>query len=53
LFWVPPRNRAGLYWPGNTTVIASAPTKLNFNSFQYGKNWAECWTGQVDSNSCV
>ncbi|KDQ56497.1 hypothetical protein JAAARDRAFT_132710, partial [Jaapia argillacea MUCL 33604] len=42
LFWVPPWNRVGLYWPGNLLVIGQQPTKLDFTHFVYGINWMNC-----------
>ncbi|KAF5383057.1 hypothetical protein D9615_004946 [Tricholomella constricta] len=42
MFWVPPWNRAGLWYPRNTTVIAELPTKLNFGQFVYGSSWQTC-----------
>ncbi|KDQ56504.1 hypothetical protein JAAARDRAFT_132549, partial [Jaapia argillacea MUCL 33604] len=42
LFWVPPWNRVGLYWPGNLLVIGQQPTKLDFTHFVYGIDWMKC-----------
>ncbi|KAG5636248.1 hypothetical protein H0H81_008651 [Sphagnurus paluster] len=45
IFWVPPWNRAGLWYPRNTTVIAELPTKLNFGQFASGSLWSTCHDG--------
>ncbi|KAF9459713.1 WD40-repeat-containing domain protein [Collybia nuda] len=42
LFWVPPWNRAGLWWPRNTSVVAEISTKLDFNKFTFGSSWQHC-----------
>ncbi len=42
LFWVPPWNRSGLWWPRNTAVIAGVPTKLDLTRFEYGVDWQRC-----------
>ncbi|KIJ53814.1 hypothetical protein M422DRAFT_775790 [Sphaerobolus stellatus SS14] len=42
LFWLPQRNRRGLLWPGNTAVIGSVLTEIDFSDFRYGERWAEC-----------
>jgi WD40 repeat protein len=42
LFWVSGANRDGLWWPGNTAVIAKSPIKLDFTRFRYGMDWGSC-----------
>ncbi|RDB27538.1 hypothetical protein Hypma_003814 [Hypsizygus marmoreus] len=42
LFWVPPWNRAGLWWPRNVAVIAEVSTKLSFEHFVFGPVWYQC-----------
>jgi WD40 repeat protein len=42
LFWVPPWNRNGLWWPRNTALIGQDSTKLNLSSFIHGTSWAQC-----------
>jgi WD40 repeat protein len=42
LFWVPPWNRVGLWWPRTTAVIAEQSTKLDFSQFVHGTAWYQC-----------
>ena len=42
LFWVPPWNRNGLWWPRNTALIGRESTKLNVSLFVHGTSWAQC-----------
>ncbi|KAF9002773.1 WD40-repeat-containing domain protein [Cyathus striatus] len=42
LFWVPPWNRSGLWWPRNTTVIAEVPTRIDLQNFKGGSIWTQC-----------
>jgi WD40 repeat protein len=42
LFWVPPWNCLGLWWPRNSLVIAETPTKLDFRQFVHGTSWSLC-----------
>ncbi|KAF7974594.1 hypothetical protein HWV62_11872 [Athelia sp. TMB] len=42
LFWVPSWHREGLFWPSNTAVIASNPTRLDMSKFVHGVRWQEC-----------
>ncbi|TFK33861.1 WD40-repeat-containing domain protein [Crucibulum laeve] len=42
LFWVPPWNRTGLWWPRNIAVIAEVPTKLRLGQFRHGSLWYTC-----------
>ncbi|KAN0102501.1 hypothetical protein V8E52_011886, partial [Russula decolorans] len=42
LFWVPPWSRIGLWWPGNTAVIADWSTKLDCSQFVHGTSWEKC-----------
>lgn len=42
LFWVPPWNRDGLWWPRSTAVIAETLTKLDLTKFEYGDDWQKC-----------
>jgi WD40 repeat protein len=45
LFWVPPTNRTGLWWPRNTAVISSVVTVLDFRRFVHGDSWQHCRLG--------
>jgi WD40 repeat protein len=42
LFWVPPSNRRGLWWPYNTVVIGKQTTRLIFHQFVHGTAWTHC-----------
>jgi len=42
LFWVPPSNRKGLWWPRNTAVISETSTKLDLTKFEHGDSWEKC-----------
>jgi WD40 repeat protein len=42
LFWVPPWNRRGLYWPRTTDIIGEVATKLDLHDFVHGEEWAQC-----------
>ncbi|KAF9449463.1 WD40 repeat-like protein [Macrolepiota fuliginosa MF-IS2] len=42
IFWIPPWNISGLWWPRNTAVIAATQTRLDFTKFEYGVNWQRC-----------
>ncbi|KXN87181.1 Vegetative incompatibility protein HET-E-1 [Leucoagaricus sp. SymC.cos] len=42
LFWIPPWNRNGLWWPRNTAVLAGTTMKLDLTKFEYGLNWQRC-----------
>jgi hypothetical protein len=42
LFWVPHRNRAGLWWPSNSAVWAELTTKLDLSQFLHGTCWEQC-----------
>ncbi|KAJ3518014.1 hypothetical protein NLJ89_g134 [Agrocybe chaxingu] len=42
LFWVPPWNRSGLWWPRNTAVICNLPTRLDLSCFENGPSWRNC-----------
>jgi len=43
LFWLPPWNRPGLYWPRNSLVICrNHPTQLDLQNFVHGSSWKEC-----------
>ncbi|KIM87374.1 hypothetical protein PILCRDRAFT_814882 [Piloderma croceum F 1598] len=43
LFWIPPWNRRGLYWPRNSLVIVrDHPTQVDLQNFVYGTSWQEC-----------
>ena len=44
LFWVPPQNRAGLWWPSNISVLARSSTKIDFSRFLHGDRWTRCWS---------
>jgi WD40 repeat protein len=43
LFWVPPWNRKGLFWPRNTAVIADGLTKVDLGRFVHGTSWQQCY----------
>ncbi|KAF7970764.1 hypothetical protein HWV62_23104 [Athelia sp. TMB] len=42
LFWVPSWHRDGLFWPSNTAVISSNPTRLDMSTFVHGARWQDC-----------
>ncbi|KAF5347992.1 hypothetical protein D9756_010129 [Leucocoprinus leucothites] len=42
LFWIPPWNRNGLWWPRNIAVIAEMPVKLDMSRFEHGVDWQRC-----------
>jgi WD40 repeat protein len=42
LFWVPPWNRTGLFWPSNIAVIGDGSTKLDLGKFVHGTSWQQC-----------
>ncbi|TDL21538.1 hypothetical protein BD410DRAFT_724269, partial [Rickenella mellea] len=42
LFWVPPWNQTGLYWPRTKLVIGGTPTKIDFSRFKCGPSWEQC-----------
>ena len=44
LFWVPLRHRDNLHRPGNTWIIATHSTRLNFGNVRWGTDWTECFT---------
>ncbi|TDL22886.1 hypothetical protein BD410DRAFT_788264 [Rickenella mellea] len=44
LFWVPPWNRVGLWWPRNTALIAEDSTHVDFRRFVHGTSWHQCKT---------
>ncbi|KAJ7677625.1 WD40-repeat-containing domain protein [Mycena rosella] len=44
LFWVPPENRAGLWWPDTLAIVGVQPTTLDLSRFVHGESWAECHT---------
>jgi len=39
LFWVPPMNRAGLYYPQTTMVIGAQATQIDLSHFMHGEHW--------------
>ncbi|KAJ7688029.1 hypothetical protein B0H17DRAFT_911381, partial [Mycena rosella] len=43
LFWVPSHQRIGLWSPYNTLVIGQQQTKLSYDNFVHGTNWAKCY----------
>ncbi|EDR00238.1 uncharacterized protein LACBIDRAFT_314611 [Laccaria bicolor S238N-H82] len=44
LFWVPPSNRRGLFFPRTINVLNSTPTTLDFSNFVHGTNWSQCFS---------
>ena len=44
LFWVPPWNQKGLYWPRTLLVIGQGvhPIQLDLCNFVHGDSWHEC-----------
>ncbi|EDR00229.1 uncharacterized protein LACBIDRAFT_314561 [Laccaria bicolor S238N-H82] len=44
LFWVPPSNRHGLFFPRTINVLNSTPTILDFSNFVHGTNWSQCFS---------
>ena len=45
LFWVPPDNRSGLFWPRTLAIMGAHPTRLNMQRFVHGSQWMLCRTG--------
>ncbi|KAJ7613250.1 hypothetical protein DFH06DRAFT_1015000, partial [Mycena polygramma] len=43
LFWLPTQHRLGFWMPENTMVIGCQQTKLSYDSFVHGAQWAECY----------
>ncbi|KAI9568338.1 hypothetical protein HD554DRAFT_2099589 [Boletus coccyginus] len=39
LFWVPPMNRAGLYYPQTIMVIGAQATQIDLGRFMHGEHW--------------
>ncbi|KAI9460312.1 hypothetical protein HD554DRAFT_2134412 [Boletus coccyginus] len=39
LFWVPPLNRVGLYYPQTTMVIGAQATQIDLGRFMHGEHW--------------
>ncbi|KAI9570637.1 hypothetical protein HD554DRAFT_2188501 [Boletus coccyginus] len=39
LFWVPPMNRGGLYYPQTTMVIGAQATQVDLSHFVHGEHW--------------
>ncbi|KLO19718.1 hypothetical protein SCHPADRAFT_898656 [Schizopora paradoxa] len=46
LFWLPPENRTGFWWPRNTAVMASKTTRIDFSRFVHGDDWHLCRTSE-------
>jgi WD40 repeat protein len=44
LYWIPPKNRLGLWNEATTWVIGKAHTKLDFSAFVHGRHWTSCYT---------
>jgi WD40 repeat protein len=42
LFWVPPQNRGGLFWPRTKAVIGALTTQIDFSRFVHGEDWWRC-----------
>ncbi|KAJ7646160.1 hypothetical protein B0H17DRAFT_994338 [Mycena rosella] len=43
LLWLPTHHRSGLWLPCNTLIIGRHQTKLSFDNFVHGTNWAKCY----------
>ncbi|KAJ7454462.1 hypothetical protein FB451DRAFT_1280020 [Mycena latifolia] len=43
LFWLPAPHRIGLWSPYNTAVIGRQQTKLSYEHFVHGADWAKCY----------
>ncbi|KAJ7698109.1 hypothetical protein B0H17DRAFT_1051152 [Mycena rosella] len=43
LLWLPTHLRSGLWSPCNTLIIGQHHTKLSFDNFVHGTNWAKCY----------
>ncbi|KAI9454719.1 hypothetical protein HD554DRAFT_2149892 [Boletus coccyginus] len=41
LFWVPPMNRVGLYYPRTKMVIGAQATQIDLSRFMHGEHWTE------------
>ncbi|EDR00246.1 uncharacterized protein LACBIDRAFT_314645 [Laccaria bicolor S238N-H82] len=44
LFWVPPHNKHGLFFPRTVNVLGTTPTILDFSNFVHGTNWSQCFS---------
>jgi len=42
LFWVPPHNQRGLFWPRNTAVMGIPATVLDISRSVHGSSWKKC-----------
>jgi len=42
LFWVPPGNRLGLLRPETLKVFGAVETRIGFEHFAHGAEWAHC-----------
>ncbi|KAF5362358.1 hypothetical protein D9756_002794 [Leucocoprinus leucothites] len=51
LFWVPLEHRDKLWRPRNIAVIGVTPTKLDFRTFKYGREWGECIDKEYMANT--
>lgn len=47
IFWVPPEQPSGLFWPRTLAVIGARPTRINLNRFVHGPQWTLCQTGSL------
>ncbi|KLO10958.1 WD40 repeat-like protein [Schizopora paradoxa] len=47
LFWLPPANRAGFWWPRNRAVMARLITRVDTSQFMHGNKWINCRTETV------
>ncbi|KAJ7195989.1 hypothetical protein C8J57DRAFT_1421250 [Mycena rebaudengoi] len=43
LFWVPPENRAGLWFPDTLAIVGQHPTTVDLSRFVHGEYWIDCY----------
>ncbi|KAJ6481187.1 hypothetical protein DFH09DRAFT_418991 [Mycena vulgaris] len=50
LFWLPSTHRIGLWFPHNTLVIGRQQTRLSYDNFVHGTEWARCYLPVEDTS---
>jgi len=54
LFWLPPADRFGFWWPKDSVVISkNVVTRVNFGQFVHGEKWEDCYTGSNTDNEAM
>ncbi|KAJ7220611.1 hypothetical protein GGX14DRAFT_353939, partial [Mycena pura] len=44
MFWLPPDNRAGFWFPQNTLIIGGEQTQFSYEHFVHGNDWVKCYS---------